>query len=118
MYAVVRNDLGMAPGKLASQAGHAYVGAFTDAIQKTPDVIAAYHNEFPRSPGTKVCLQASLAQITRLIEELAFTGIPHHVVYDSGCPAFCDGTRVLTALGLGPVTNNEAPKFLKRLKLL
>jgi len=118
MFAVVRNDLAMAPGKLCSQSGHAYVGALTRALQQTPGLVAAYHNEFPRSPGTKICLQANLAQITRLIEELSFTPIPHHIVYDSGCANFFNGERTLTALGLGPVTNSEAPRFLKRLKLL
>ena len=118
MYAVVRNDLGMAQGKACSQIAHAFVGAFTNALQQAPESIQAYHNEFPRSPGTKICLQANLAQITRLIEELSFTPIPHHIVYDSGCANFFNGERTLTALGLGPVTNSEAPRFLKRLKLL
>jgi len=118
MYAVVRNDLGMAQGKACSQIAHAFVGAFTNALQQAPESIQAYHNEFPRSPGTKVCLSASLAQTERLILELSYANIPHFVVYDSGCENFYNGERTLTALGLGPITQNQAPKFLRRLQLL
>jgi peptidyl-tRNA hydrolase len=118
IWTIVRNDVGMTQGKMCSQASHAAVGAFTNALQASPESIRAYHSEFPSSPGTKVCCQANLAQITRLIEELAYTNIPHFVVYDSGCENFCNGERTLTALGLGPITSDEAPKFLKRLKLL
>lgn len=112
---MVRNDLGMSSGKTASQAGHAFVGAFTNTLKNKPERIQAYHNEFPASPGTKVVLSADLAQITRLIEELQTSQVPHYVVYDSGCQNFFNGARTLTGLGIGPITRNERPKFLRRL---
>lgn len=36
LYAVVRNDIGMSPGKCASQAGHGYLGAFLEASRSFP----------------------------------------------------------------------------------
>ena len=45
----------MSPGKLASQAGHAYLGA---AVNADPALLADYHTDFPASPGTKVCLRS------------------------------------------------------------
>jgi peptidyl-tRNA hydrolase len=36
LYAIVRNDIGMSPGKCASQAGHAYLGAFLEASRSFP----------------------------------------------------------------------------------
>lgn len=114
LYAVVRNDIGMSPGKCASQAGHAYLGAFLDSQSKTPEVSAAYAAELP---GTKVCLQGSLTAITRAMFELEQAGIPHFLVVDSGCANFFDGQPTVTALGFGPATKSELPKFIGKLQL-
>lgn len=115
LYAVVRNDIGMSPGKCASQAGHAYLGAFLTAQSTIPEVTAAYAADLP---GTKVCLQASLAAITRAKNELEQAGIPCFLVVDSGCANFFDGRPTITALGFGPVAQSDLPKFIKRIQLL
>ena len=103
----------MSAGKLASQAGHAYLGAF-QAAQGSPEH-AAYAS---LSPGTKVCLQGDLEQIGRAVEKLTQAGIPHYLVIDSGCPNFFNGTPVLTAIGFGPTAQAVARKITKGLKLL
>ncbi len=43
----------MTPGKIASQAGHAYLGAFLRCQELNPQLLAEYLKDFP---GTKVCL--------------------------------------------------------------
>lgn len=45
LYAIVRTDLGMTPGKLAAQAGHAYVNTFLAALASDPARAAAYHGQ-------------------------------------------------------------------------
>jgi peptidyl-tRNA hydrolase len=115
MYGIARNDLAMSPGKTASQLGHAFLGAFTEAFHKTPSIAAAYAAD---PPGTKICLQASPEQIYRARMELQQAGIPHFTVIDSGCENFFNGDPILTALGFGPVAANQTPKFIKKLKLL
>ncbi len=104
----------MDPGKIASQAGHAYLGAFL-ASQAEPEG-KAYSQ---LSPGTKVCLQANLEELSRALEELQQTGIPHYLVIDSGCPDFFGGEPTITALGFGPsLRTPKLRKVTKRLKLL
>lgn len=115
LYAIVRNDLGMTPGKSASQAGHAYLGAFIEASKQTPEAAATYASDLP---GTKVCLQASTQQIYRARLELQQAGIPHFVTIDSGCPDFFNGEPILTSIGFGPCTPRQMPKYIRKLQLL
>lgn len=103
----------MGPGKVASQAGHAYLGAFI-ATQASPQG-EAYAK---LSPGTKVCLQGSLAQLGRAVAELEQRGIPHYVVVDSGCSDFFGGAPVITALGFGPATKAQVNQITRRFNLL
>lgn len=106
----------MSIGKTASQAGHAYLGAFSNApleIQK------AYHSEFPTSPGTKVCLQSSnLDQLLKAEYLAQEAGVPFFRVTDSGCENFFGGEPTITALGIGPVTRSQIKHITKKLKLL
>ena len=115
LYAVVRDDIGMSPGKCASQAGHAYLGSFLTAQQLQPEVAGLYAAELP---GTKVCLRAGLHHLLRAKQELEQAGIPAFLVVDSGCQNFFDGKPTVTALGFGPAHRSHLPKFISRLQLL
>ncbi len=117
MYAVVRSDLNMSPGKMAAQSGHAFIGAFLQ--NQDTQVLSEYHKDLPNSPGTKVVLKApSLLVIERAKEELHQLGVPHFIVVDSGCKNFFDGQPVVTALGFGPVRKSQLGKVTKRLNVL
>lgn len=105
----------MSPGKSASQAGHAYLGAFLTAQSVIPEVTAAYAADLP---GTKVCLQAGSVALTRAQYELKAAGIPCFLVVDSGCANFFEGKPTVTALGFGPVAQGQLPKFISKLQLL
>lgn len=105
----------MSPGKCASQAGHAYLGAFLASQSVTPETAAAYAAELP---GTKVCIQGSLADIQRAQLEAEMAGLPTFLVVDSGCANFFNGEPTVTALGIGPTTKSRMPKFVTKLKLL
>jgi len=115
LYAVVRNDAGMSPGKLCSQAGHAYLGAFIEASKQAPHATAAYLAD---SPGTKVTLQATEQQLLRAELELQGAGIPSFKMIDSGHLPFFNGKPTLTSLGFGPCTADQLPQYIKRLQLL
>ncbi len=116
LYALVRTDLGMEPGKIASQAGHAYLGAF---IHADKDTQLEYHFEFPASPGTKVCLAVkNLAHLLRAKEEAEAAGVPVYLVTDSGCTNFFNGEPTVTALGIGPATKEQVKHITKRFQLM
>jgi len=106
----------MDAGKIASQAGHAYLGAFINA---NAELQSAYHSEFPEHPGTKVCLTAkNLNQLLRAKQEAEAAGIPAYLVTDSGCANFFNGEPPITALGLGPATKAQIHQITKKYKLL
>jgi len=107
----------MSPGKIASQAGHAYLGAYIEASRRIPDAVAAYHADLP-TPGTKVCLKGSLNTLRRAKEEADKAGIPNSLIIDSGCPNFFNGEPTVTALGFGPATEEQLTPFLRRLHVL
>lgn len=108
----------MTPGKAASQAGHAYLGAYIQALQLNPQLAAEYCAEHPRSPGTKVCLEGNLNRITQAVEEAKWLGIPHFLVVDSGCTNFFNGEPIITALGIGPAKKHEIQTITRRFQLL
>lgn len=103
----------MPPGKLAAQAGHAYLGAFLAADEN----IASRYASDP--PGTKICLGArDLSELLALRDYAASKGIPHALITDSGhvCPPDFDGSPIVTALGVGPATRREVANLTKRLQ--
>lgn len=105
----------MSVGKSASQAGHAYLGAFLVAQQSRPEIAADYASQ---SPGTKVCLQATGQELFKAKLRAEAAGLPVFLVIDSGCENFFNGEPTPTALGIGPVTEDEFPKALRRYHLL
>ncbi len=107
----------MTPGKLASQAGHAFLGAFLQCPD--PLVRAEYHKDFPDSPGTKVCLKArNLDQLLRAEHAARAAGLSVFRVVDSGCENFFGGHPIITALGIGPATSDQAQHITKKFQLL
>lgn len=106
----------MTPGKITAQAGHAYLGAFARSDRELQE---QYHGGFPESPGTKVCLAAQDdAELLALRDECQARNLPHCLVIDSGCQNFFAGAPTITALGVGPVTKQQAKPILGRFKLL
>ena len=107
----------MSPGKMAAQAGHAYLGAFL--LCQDAAILAEYHKDFPHSPGTKVCLAArNLAELLRAEELARLVGISTFRVVDSGCENFFGGKPTITALGLGPAAKAQIHAITKKLRLV
>jgi peptidyl-tRNA hydrolase len=106
----------MSAGKIASQAGHAYLGAFLQCQKSNPQILADYLRDFP---GAKVCLKANnLDALLRAQAEAIASGIPCSLITDSGCPNFFDGQPIITAIGLGPARSNQIKHITRRFPLL
>ena len=112
----MRSDLGMSPGKIASQAGHAYLGAFLNCQELNPELLAEYLRDLP---GTKVCLQSrNLDALLRAQAEAKSAGIAGALITDSGCIDFFEGKPMITALGLGPAKEIHIKHITRRFQLL
>lgn len=137
MYALVRQDLGMSPGKTAAQAGHAFLDSYLAAGAGDPLRAAAYlsdplDGETPSRPhsGTKVALAAgNLDALLRAAYEAKIAGLPCALITDSGhvLPGDFvrghwhqpfDGRPVVTALGIGPARRAEVRHITDRFALV
>jgi peptidyl-tRNA hydrolase len=111
LYALVRADLAMPAGKLASQAGHAFLGAF---LLADPARRERYH---AHGMGTKVCLRAAtLPALLKACEAARSRGLPTFLVEDTGRNTTFNGVPTLSAVGIGPLSPPEA-EFLRRYPL-
>lgn len=101
----------MSSGKIASQAGHAFLGAFQKASKEVQD---QYHID---GIGTKVCLTCpTLDHLIRYHLTAQELGVPNFFVIDTGNNGW-GGVPTPTALGIGPL-NREQARFLKKLQLM
>ena len=118
LYAIVRSDLDMSPGKLASQAGHAYLNSFLKCLAADPQLAQEYQGY--SGTGTKVCLQAPLHKLNTAWEQALELGIPCDMIIDSGhvmLPHF-NGDPIITALGIGPILRKDIHRITKRFKVV
>lgn len=118
LYAILRSDLAMPPGKLVAQGGHAYTDALDEARRRDPARAAAYDQP---GGGTKVALAApSLATLERAYEACLAAGIPCALIVDAHhvLPPHFDGSPIVTALGIGPARRREVHSITKRFRSL
>lgn len=105
----------MSPGKAASQAGHAFLDSFLSA---SPHIAEAYHAD---GMGIKVVLAAEGEHELRTLYTTAQgLGLPCALVVDSNhiMPPHFDGSPIVTALGIGPVTREQAKPLTGGLSLM
>lgn len=94
----------MNAGKVASQAGHAYLDAYIQALELQPAIAHEYKCD---GHGIKVCLAvASLDALLLAKSKAKEAGLPHALITDSGYTVF-DGQSTITALGIGPVRKEQ-----------
>lgn len=101
----------MTPGKLAAQAGHAFLDAYLAAADVRPEIAREYAR---LKPGTKVTLIAPcLDELERARMRAEAMGVPCAWIVDSGHvhPPHFDGSPVVTALGIGPATRSEVRRI-------
>src|SRR5690606_13247145 len=92
----------MPPGKLASQAGHAYVESLMSASTERQE---AYRRH---GFGTKICLGVkSLESLMILHNRLKTLEVPCALIEDTGRNTMFGGIPTISALGVGPLTHTE-----------
>jgi PTH2 family peptidyl-tRNA hydrolase len=107
---LVRADLKMGKGKIATQAAHASIGAF-----KLVDEEVA--KKWEKEGGKKVVLKVKdEKELLQIYKEVKKEKIPCFLVRDAGLTQIKAGT--ITALGIGPVERKKIDKITGRLKLL
>lgn len=114
-YAIIRRDLDMPPGKLSAQAGHAYTDSLADAEIIDPERVIAYRNA--GEGGSKVTLKArNVNQLLKAYKAALEAGIPCALIVDQHhvLPPHFDGKPIITALGIGPCTQDECRHFTKK----
>lgn len=104
----------MSPGKIAAQAGHAYLDAFLAARTLRPETIDPYKTLH----GIKIAMRAkSLPHLLETHEKLVLAGIPCALITDLGYYGAREdlmGKATITALGVGPARRSEIDDIFKR----
>ncbi len=107
---IVRSDLGMGKGKLASQAAHASLQAYIRSDEETRD-------EWIEEGAKKITLKvASEKELLQLFNETKKRKIPAALIRDAGHTQVEPGT--ITTLGIGPAKEDEIDVITGKLKLL
>lgn len=118
IYAISRGDLQMSPGKLSAQTGHAFANCAILALMNDPELLRVYQG--PDFIGTKVSLVAKNEDaLLRAYDEAREAGLITCLITDKNHiipgTAF-DGNEIVTALGIGPCTREQAHHITKRFR--
>lgn len=109
LVAVFRADLMMPPGKLAVQAGHAYLATYRNA----PAALRAAYDPYAQP---KIALIAADERALRAMNiSAASLGVSHALITDAGRTVFPEPT--VTALGLGPLTRAQSDAVTRDARL-
>lgn len=105
----------MPPGKLAAQAGHAYTDSLCNALATDTLRFDNYRND--EKGGSKVTLKAkNESQLITAYNKIRSLGIPCAIIVDREhiLPPHFDGSPVITAIGIGPCTQDEVRHITKK----
>ena len=110
----------MTPGKLASQACHADKNCVLLASRRDPELLRVYQG--PDFIGTQIILKAkNEGALQRAFEEAQAAGLISSLIVDKTHvmpgTAF-DGNPIVTALGIGPCTKEQAHQITKRFSVV
>lgn len=106
---VIRKDLEMGKGKLATEVAHASVGA----VRKTDEKIVNEWEGFAKKIVLKV---DNLKELQAIYKKAKSAKLPCFLVKDAGLTQLKPGT--ITALGIGPAEEKKIDKITGKLKLL
>ncbi|XP_017855566.1 PREDICTED: probable peptidyl-tRNA hydrolase 2 [Drosophila arizonae] len=113
MVLVVRNDLKMGKGKIASQCSHGAVGAYQRAVTRTPRLLRAWENCGCAKIAVRVDSEAELMSIKRSAEQLHLNTC---LIRDAGRTQIEPNSK--TVLAVGPAAAVEIDRVTGHLKLL
>ena len=113
MVAIFRGDIVMPVGKVATQAGHAFLSAWRSAYDRDAGTATAYANDMQ----TKIVLVARDLPCLEIIAAKATArGVPWAMITDAGRTVFPEPT--VTALGLGPMTKTDCNALTRGLDMM
>lgn len=116
---IVRKDLEMPVGKLATQVAHASFSAIKECYResKNNDAVGKCLDEWMSDAYTKVVLEVKnenqLIKYKNIADE---NKIPNALITDLGRTCF-NHQETVTCLGVGPYDNEQLDKLFKRLRL-
>jgi peptidyl-tRNA hydrolase len=105
----------MCSGKIASQAGHAFLDALLNASQNDSHIAEQYRQN---SHGIKICLSAeNLHRVLAARDWCLQRSIPHALITDLGYTQF-EGQSTITALGFGPARKRDVYELTRKFSLM
>lgn len=103
----------MTKGKIAAQCCHGALGAYQDAVARTPGAVR-YWEEYGQA---KVALKVdSEAELLELYKAAKRSGLPSDLIIDAGRTQIEPGSKTVCAIGPAPVGRIDA--ITGHLKLL
>lgn len=115
MVLIVRSDLKMNSGKIASQCAHAATTLYDNAINKTNNSVLL--KTWLKMGQPKIVLKIDCEENMRTVFNNAKnSGLNACLIYDAGKTQVKSGT--LTVLGIGPNKSEDIDKITANLKLL
>lgn len=110
---VIRTDLKLTKGKIASQTAHAAVTCFKKSLDHKPKIAEKWLN----IGQPKIVLKVdTLSDLEALRDQSHAAGILTTLVLDAGRTQISPGTA--TCLGIGPDYDEKIDEIVKELKLL
>jgi PTH2 family peptidyl-tRNA hydrolase len=113
MVAIFRADLQLPPGKMAVQAGHAFLTAWRKALMH------GYDAAFDYADGLQVkivLLAPDLAALERIKAKAEQRGVPAALITDAARTVLPEPT--VTVLGLGPMSKTDCNALTRGLEML
>jgi len=98
-------------GKMATQAGHAYLHTFMNAMAETPELATAYLDS---GHAYKITLIVDTVEQLRELQEAYNDVCATQLITDKGFTVFTEPTT--TCLGIGPLSEDMIGEDLKALK--
>ena len=99
-------------GKMCTQAGHAYLHTFTDALQHFPEQVKAYLDS---GHAYKITLIVDTVDDLKKLQETYKDKCATRLITDAGFTVFNEPTT--TCLGIGPIREDQMGEDLTKLKL-
>lgn len=113
MVLVVRQDLKMGAGKIASQCAHAATGLYADLLASNR-VLLRQWEQFGQAKIVLTCKNQQ--EMNRIKETAEYRGIPTFIVADAGRTQVVAGSK--TVLAVGPGRKADIDSVTGKLRLL
>lgn len=110
---VVRTDIKMGKGKLASQVAHAAVSSFYETLNQKKELAENWINEGQKKVVLKV---KGLNELMDIYEKVKRSNLNVVLIADKGLTQIPEGT--ITCIGIGPDFSEKIDKITSHLKLL